>query len=88
MSRSKWKGPYIENNLLNNFNYIKNNELVTFSRSSTILHKFVGSSFKVHNGKKFINLKITENMVGFKLGEFANTRKKFVFKKKKKKKKK
>lgn len=88
MSRAKWKGPYIENTLLRNFNNLKKHELMTFSRSSTILHKFVGSSFKIHNGKTFVNLKITENMVGFKFGEFASTRKKFVFKKKKKKKKK
>lgn len=87
MSRSKWKGPYVKINLLNNFKLFKHNEIKVTSRSSTILNKFVGHLFKVHNGKEFIKLKITEKMVGFKFGEFSNTRKKFLFKSKKKKKK-
>lgn len=89
MSRAKWKGPYIEKFLLEKIkkssNYF-NNEIKTFSRKSFITPKFIGLSFKVYNGKTFLKVKVTEEMVGYKLGEFSPTRKKFTFKKKKKKK--
>lgn len=89
MNRSKWKGPYIKKDLLkkiskNSSTY--NNEILTFSRSSFITPKFVGLTLKIHNGKTFLKLLISEKMVGYKLGEFVPTRKKFTFKKKKKKK--
>lgn len=89
MARSKWKGPYIEKNLFTTLNFKStnlNNEIITFSRKSFITPKFIGLSFKIYNGKTFIKLIITEDMVGYKLGEFVPTRKKFTFKNKKKKK--
>lgn len=88
MSRAKWKGPYVFNELLcaiknNKINehYLK--ETYTFSRSSTILPNFIGHVINIHNGKTFSKIKIVEGMVGRKLGEFSPTRKKFSFKKKK-----
>ena len=83
MSRAKWKGPYINNNLLKSFYTDKNQfDIYTASRSSTIVPNFVGKTFWVHNGKNFLKIKIVENMVGRKLGEFSPTRKRFSFKKK------
>lgn len=80
MSRSNWKGPYSKLEILkqNSKNYIS-------SRRSKILTSFIGSTFKIHNGKKYVELTITEEMVGYKFGEFASTRVKFTFKKSKKK---
>lgn len=88
MSRAKWKGPYVKKTLLKNFlvNISKNNyqsEIIIFNRSSTIIPQFIGNYFKIHNGKTFSKIQITENMVGKKFGEFSPTRKKFSFKKKK-----
>lgn len=88
MSRAKWKGPYILNQLLEDNKNNKSNEkylaeINTFSRSSTIIPNFVGNVLNVHNGKTFAKIQITENMIGRKLGEFAPTRKTFSFKKKK-----
>ena len=91
MSRAKWKGPYVYNQLLqdiNENNHAKKNktylpEIYTLSRSSTIIPNFVGNIINVYNGKTFSKLKITETMIGKKLGEFSPTRKKFSFKKKK-----
>lgn len=86
MSRAKWKGPYVSNILLNELNNItKKNykEVFTASRSSTIIPYLIGNKINIHNGQTFINIKITENMIGRKLGEFSPTRKKFSFKKKK-----
>lgn len=77
MSRSKWKGPYINKNLFNNQFEIK-----TTSRSSEIIPTFVGQTFLIHNGKTFTKILVTEEMVGHKLGEFVFSRKKFFFKKK------
>ena len=86
MSRVKWKNPYVQNSLIKtiNTNSIMKNEIKTFSRSSVIIPKFVNAVFEIYNGKTFLKLKITENMVGHKLGEFLSTRKKFIYKKKKK----
>ena len=88
MSRAKWKGPYVQKSLLSQFS-IKNlnskNEIVTYSRKSVIIPLFVGSVINIHNGKTFSKIKITENMIGHKLGEFSPTRKRFSFKRKKKK---
>ena len=78
MARSVKKGPYVEESLLrkieaeggaNSKKVIK-----TWSRRSTIVPEFVGLTFAVNNGKKFIPVFVTENMVGHKLGEFAPTR--------------
>lgn len=88
MSRAKWKNIYVQKKLL--FEFLKkrqlNNykiELTTDSRNSTIIPCFVGNFFKIHNGKTFSKIQITENMIGKKLGEFSPTRKIFSFKKKK-----
>jgi len=77
---------YVNNYLLKKLNnsVVNKNELKTFSRSSIILPKFVGLTVFVYNGKIFLKVNITENMIGHKLGEFAPTRKKNVFKKKNK----
>ena len=82
MTRSKWKGPYVNLILLNKSNH--NNCTKIASRSCEILPKFVGKTFDVHNGNKYMSIIITEEMVGHKFGEFTFTRKKFLFKKKSK----
>lgn len=79
MGRSIKKGPYVDVKLdkkVNNINEGKNKKSVikTWSRRSTITPDFVGHTFAVHNGNKFIPVYITEFMVGHKLGEFAPTR--------------
>lgn len=78
MSRSLKKGPFVLDSLqkkvvnLNNNN--SNDPIKTWSRSSTILPDFIGHTFLVYNGKKFINVFVTDMMVGHKLGEFSPTR--------------
>ncbi len=78
MPRSLKKGPFVDEKLaakvqeLNDTNQKK--VVKTWSRRSTILPEFVGHTFAVHNGNKFIPIYVTENMVGHKLGEFAPTR--------------
>lgn len=78
MPRSLKKGPYVEKALLKKIEALNasNQKKVvkTWSRSSTIIPEFVGHTFAVHNGNKFIPVYITENMVGHKLGEFSVTR--------------
>ncbi len=78
MSRSSKKGPWIEDRLIERIeamNSSGNKTMVkTWSRASTIIPDFVGHTFAVHNGNKFIPVYVTENMVGHKLGEFAPTR--------------
>jgi small subunit ribosomal protein S19 len=78
VARSIRKGPYIEPHLLakvEEANRTKNRKVIkTWSRKSTILPEMVGMTFAVHNGKKFIPVFVTENMVGHKLGEFSPTR--------------
>jgi small subunit ribosomal protein S19 len=79
MARSLKKGPYIEAKLENKVLAIiegkaKKNVIKTWSRRSTITPDFVGQTFAVHNGNKFIPVYVTEFMVGHKLGEFAPTR--------------
>lgn len=80
MARSIKKGPFVDHYLLkkleeNSDGKNKNNTVIkTWSRRSTILPDFVGTNFAVHNGKKFIPVFVTENMVGHKLGEFSPTR--------------
>ena len=78
MARSVWKGPFVEESLIKKVEKEKNNPnrkpIKTWSRKSTILPDFVGISFLIYNGKKFIPITISEDMVGHKLGEFAPTR--------------
>ena len=78
MTRSLWKGPFIDTHLMvkiETMNQANDKKLVrTWSRRSTIHPDMVGFTFAVHNGRKFIPVFITENAVGHKLGEFAPTR--------------
>ncbi|MCU0352137.1 MAG: 30S ribosomal protein S19 [Cytophagales bacterium] len=78
MGRSIKKGPYIDFRLSNKIEGLvrsgKKTVIKTWSRRSTISPEFVGHTFAVHNGNKFIPVYVTENMVGHKLGEFAPTR--------------
>ena len=78
MARSIKKGPYVEGRLLvkvQKLNETGKKEVIkTWSRRSTIFPEFIGHTFAVHNGNKFIPVYVTEDMVGHKLGEFALTR--------------
>ena len=78
MARSVWKGPFVEESLIKKVEKLKNDTvkkpIKTWSRKSTIIPDFVGVSFLIYNGKKFIPITISEDMVGHKLGEFAPTR--------------
>jgi len=87
MSRSNWKGPYLDEKNLNIFEKLeKNYKKMIISRNTEILPKFIEQTFEVYNGQKYTEVTVTENMVGHKFGEFALTRKRFAFKKKKLKK--
>ena len=77
MSRSSKKGPFIDPKLIKKVSGgmgEKGNAIKTWSRSSQISPEFVGKYFKVHNGRIFIEVFVTEDMVGHRLGEFASTR--------------
>jgi small subunit ribosomal protein S19 len=78
VARSIWKGPFVDGYLLKKVQEASKTgsrtAIKTWSRRSTILPQFVGLNFAVHNGKKFIPVFITEEMVGQKLGEYAPTR--------------
>ncbi len=78
MPRSLKKGPFVDDHLLkkamNSQNMNSRSIIKTWSRRSTILPEFVGLTFAIHNGKKFLPVFVTEDMVGHKLGEFAPTR--------------
>ena len=78
MARSVWKGPFVDGSLLKKAEKVKQSgrhEVIkTWSRRSTILPQFVGLTFGVYNGKKFIPVLVSENMIGHKFGEFAPTR--------------
>ena len=78
MSRSLKKGPFVEAHLLEKIDRINEGgpkkPIKTWSRRSMIVPEFVGLTFAVHNGKKFIPVYVSENMVGHKLGEFSPTR--------------
>jgi len=75
MSRSVKKMPFVDEHLLDKVaNNTKKRVIKTWSRRSTIIPDFVGHTFAVHNGKKFIPVYITESMIGHKLGEFSPTR--------------
>ena len=78
MARSANKGPYVQPSLMAKIAKLKDSgkrdPIKTWSRRSLVLPDFVGLTFAVHNGKKFVSVFITENMVGHYLGEFAPTR--------------
>jgi len=79
MARSVWKGPFVDLHLLKKAETAQENSgrggpIKTWSRRSTILPSFVGLTFSVYNGKKFVPVSVNEDMVGMKLGEFAPTR--------------
>jgi small subunit ribosomal protein S19 len=78
VTRSVWKGPFVDGYLLKKAEATRasgRKEVIrTWSRRSTILPQFVGLTFGVHNGRKFVPVLVTENMVGHKLGEFSPTR--------------
>ena len=78
MARSVWKGPFVEGSLIKKAEKarqtVRSEVIKTWSRRSTILPQFVGLTFGVYNGKKFIPVNVTEEMVGHKLGEFSPTR--------------
>lgn len=78
MPRSVWKGPFVDGYLLKKAEKVRGsrrNEVIrTWSRRSTILPQFVGLTFGVHNGRKFVPVMVTEDMIGHKLGEFSPTR--------------
>ena len=78
MTRSVWKGPFVDGYLLDKAEKVaksgRHEVIKTWSRRSTILPQFVGLTFAVYNGKKFIPVSVTENMIGHKFGEFSPTR--------------
>ena len=79
MARSLKKGPFVDESLMKKVQKVnesgKKEVIKTWSRRSTIYPEFIGHTFAVHNGKEFIPVYVTEDMVGHKLGEFALTRK-------------
>ena len=78
MARSVWKGPFVDSYVLKKAEKVREsgrNEVIKiWSRRSTILPQFVGLTFGVYNGQKFLPVLVTENMVGHKFGEFSPTR--------------
>ncbi len=78
MSRSVKKGPFVDAHLVEKIEALnrsgRKHAVRTWSRRSMIMPEFVGHTFSVHNGKTFMNVFVTENMVGHRLGEFAPTR--------------
>ncbi len=78
MTRSVWKGPFVDGYMLKKAEEARasgRNQIIrTWSRRSTILPQFVGLTFGVHNGRKHIPILVTEDMVGHKFGEFSPTR--------------
>lgn len=78
MARSVWKGPFVDGYLIKKAKKVlesgRRDPIKTWSRRSTLIPDFVGVTFSVHNGRKFIPVLVTEDMIGHKLGEFAPTR--------------
>jgi small subunit ribosomal protein S19 len=89
MSRSIKKGPFVDDHLLKKVEVLnldnKKSVVKTWSRRSVVIPDFIGHTFAVHNGHKFVPVYVTENMVGHKLGEFSPTRTYRGHKEKKKK---
>lgn len=97
MTRSLWKGPFIDYSLFSlagtlekqpfsnqKKEKISKQKIQVWSRRSLIIPEFLNKKFEIHNGKSFISLQVTEDMIGHKFGEFASTRKKTLHKKVKK----
>lgn len=81
MARSVWKGPFVDYCLLKKVNELREsgaslgkNIIKTWSRRSSVIPDFVGITFSVYNGRKFIPVLVTEDMIGYKLGSFSPTR--------------
>ncbi|MFA6518759.1 MAG: 30S ribosomal protein S19 [Candidatus Shapirobacteria bacterium] len=74
MSRSSKKGPFVDPRLIEKITKDPTGVITTYSRHSQIAPEFVGHTFAIHTGRKFVNVYITEDMVGHYLGEFAPTR--------------
>jgi small subunit ribosomal protein S19 len=78
VARSVWKGPFVDGYLIKKAKVLvesgRRDPIKTWSRRSTLIPDFVGITFLVHNGRKFIPVLVTEDMIGHKLGEFAPTR--------------
>jgi len=78
VARSVWKGPFVDGYLLKKAEISRasgrSDVIKTWSRRSTVLPQFVGLTFGVHNGRKFVPVLVTEDMVGHKFGEFSPTR--------------
>jgi small subunit ribosomal protein S19 len=83
--KSSFKEGFIENSLYNLIRFSKKSVITTMSRSTTIFPSFIGKKFHVHNGRFFLPVIISEQMLYKKLGEFSFTRAKYIYKKKKKK---
>jgi small subunit ribosomal protein S19 len=81
MSRSKWKGPYFN---YKNFNTNSKKQKTIIHKNSEIVPQFIKQTFQIYNGKSYVNVSITDDMISHKFGEFIFTREKFSFKKKKK----
>ena len=84
MTRSNWKNPFSQSQIFKSV-YLNNNSekpIKLWTRNSVIFPLFIGKTFSIYNGKKFINLQISEERVGCKFGELVPTRKKAVHKKK------
>jgi small subunit ribosomal protein S19 len=79
MSRSKYKGPFFKVNLIED----EKKWIQIYNKNLTILPEYINYLISIYNGKTFINLKITDKMIGYKFGEFITTRKKHIYKKKK-----
>jgi small subunit ribosomal protein S19 len=84
MARSTWKTPFSQSQIFKNI-YLNHNPekpVKIWNRSSVIFPSFVGKVLSIYNGKKFVNVQISGEMIGFKIGEFVLTRKKPIHKKK------
>ena len=86
MSRSKWKGSYVHLEFIKQRNLENPRKATIISRSSEIVPAFLGLTFNVYNGKNYVEIIVTDEMIGYKFGEFSYTRSKFAFKKKDRKK--
>jgi small subunit ribosomal protein S19 len=80
MSRSKTKAPFFKYNLIRK----KKNWIKIFNKNLTIMPQYIDYIYNIYNGKTFINIKVTKDMIGYKFGEFINTKKRHIYKKKKK----
>jgi small subunit ribosomal protein S19 len=91
MSRSEWKGPFINlqelkvSDVRQTAKQSTNNKIITISRDSEVVPAFIGFTFNVHNGKSYNEITVNSDMVKHKFGEFSFTRSKYIFKKKKQK---